>query len=63
MQYLRRVRLDHAHRELQLADPIDGDLIRTVAARWGFPSPSQFARDYDDAYGLPPGHTLDSFSA
>jgi AraC-like DNA-binding protein len=57
MAYLRRVRLDHAHRQLLTADP-ERDSVTTVAYRWGFASPSRFAADYRKAYGVSPSHTL-----
>jgi AraC-like DNA-binding protein len=57
LDYLRRVRLDHAHRDLLAADPA-GDSVTAIAYRWGFPSPSRFAARYRQAYGVPPGHTL-----
>ena len=55
--YLRRVRLDHAHRELVAADPAE-QTVTGIAYRWGFPSPSRFAVYYRDVYGVLPGHTL-----
>jgi AraC-like DNA-binding protein len=55
--YLRRVRLDRAHRQLQEADP-DRDSVTAVAYRWGFSSPSRFAIYYRRAYGVPPSDTL-----
>ncbi len=55
--YLRRVRLDRAHRQLQAADP-DHDSVTAVAYRWGFSSPSRFATYYRQAYGVPPSRTL-----
>jgi transcriptional regulator GlxA family with amidase domain len=57
MTYLRRVRLDHAHRELTAADPTE-QTVTGIAYRWGFPSPSRFAAYYRDVYGVLPGHTL-----
>jgi AraC-like DNA-binding protein len=56
--YLRRVRLEHAHRELQAADPVDGTTVGSVAARWGFASPGRFAAQYREAFGALPSHTL-----
>ncbi|BCJ48070.1 hypothetical protein GCM10010168_24300 [Actinoplanes ianthinogenes] len=53
--YLRQVRLEHAHRDLQAADPTRGD---TVTHKWGFTTPSRFATAYRTAYGRPPSHTL-----
>jgi AraC-like DNA-binding protein len=58
--YLRRVRLDHAHRELCAANPSDGVTVTQIAIRWGFASPSRFAARYHDTYGVPPSHTLRS---
>jgi AraC-like DNA-binding protein len=55
--YLRRVRLDQAHRQLQAADP-EHDSVTAVAYRWGFSSPSRFATYYRRAYGVPPSRTL-----
>jgi AraC-like DNA-binding protein len=55
--YLRRIRLDQAHRQLQAADP-DRDSVTAVAYRWGFSSPSRFATYYRRAYGVRPSHTL-----
>jgi AraC-like DNA-binding protein len=55
--YLRRVRLDAAHRELLDADP--GSLTVTdVAYRWGFSSPSRFTERYRAAFGVTPSATL-----
>ncbi|WP_336027824.1 helix-turn-helix domain-containing protein [Geodermatophilus sp. FMUSA9-8] len=56
--YLRRVRLEHARRELQRADPTRGDTVAAVAARWGFANPGRFAAAYRAAYGVSPGQTL-----
>ncbi|WP_235882711.1 helix-turn-helix domain-containing protein [Streptomyces apricus] len=57
LQYLRRFRLDRAHRELLLADPA-AQSVTTVAYRWGFSHPGRFAADYRTAYGEPPSPTL-----
>lgn len=51
--YLRRVRLDRVHHELQEADPARTSLT-AVAARWGFNNYSRFAASYRAAYGHPP---------
>jgi AraC-like DNA-binding protein len=56
-EYLRRVRLEYAHRELQVADPA-GETITAVAYRWGFGSPSRFAARHRAAYGILPSQTL-----
>ncbi|MBV9819377.1 MAG: helix-turn-helix transcriptional regulator [Solirubrobacterales bacterium] len=56
--YLRQVRLQHAHQQLQAALPEDGLTVTRVALEWGFANPSRFARHYRAAYGRPPGDTL-----
>ena len=56
--YLRRVRLELAHRDLRQADPTRGDTVAAVATRWGFANPSRFATIYRQAYGVTPSHTL-----
>jgi AraC-like DNA-binding protein len=58
MEYLRRVRLDHAHRELLTADPSRGDTVRAIAARWGFAHAGRFSMAYHAAYGCSPSQTL-----
>lgn len=58
MAYLRRVRLDQAHRELLAARPGDGTTVSAVAYRWGFSSPGRFAALYRQAYGRYPSRTL-----
>jgi AraC-like DNA-binding protein len=57
MAYLRRVRIDHAHRQLQAADPAR-ETVTAVAYRWGFSSVSRFTVYYRAAYGVPPSQTL-----
>jgi AraC-like DNA-binding protein len=57
--YLRRVRLDRAHRDLLAADP-SHETLTAVALRWGFPSPSRFTAAYRRAYGVTPSRTLRS---
>jgi transcriptional regulator GlxA family with amidase domain len=56
--YLRRVRLERAHRELQAADPGQGATVAAVAARWGFAHRGRFAAAYREAYGRAPQQTL-----
>jgi AraC-like DNA-binding protein len=58
MRYLRRVRLDNAHRDLRQADPDRGDSVARIARRWGFADPTRFADHYQRAFGTPPDHTL-----
>ncbi len=55
--YLRRVRLERAHRELHAADPTRGDSVADIAARWGF-HPGRFAAAYRKTYGRSPRQTL-----
>ena len=57
MNYLRRVRLEGAHRDLQAASP-GPESVTAVAYRWGFSSPSRFAAYYREAYGVLPSRTL-----
>lgn len=57
MAYLRQVRLQHAHEELQAATPGDTTVTR-VASRWGFLSASQFAGRYRDTFAELPSATL-----
>ena len=56
-RYLRRVRLDHAHRQLLAANP-ESESVTAVAYRWGFTSSSRFAAYYRTAYGISPSATL-----
>lgn len=58
-QYLRRTRVDAAHRDLAAGDPGAGDTVKKIAARWGFAHPGRFARYYRQVYGTTPRHTLD----
>lgn len=56
--YLRQVRLERAHRELQAADPSAGVTVAEVAGRWGFGHPGRFATRYREVYGCSPRRTL-----
>ena len=56
--YLRRVRLERAHRELKDADPAVGVTVAAIARRWGWANPSHFAAAYRQVYGEFPRHTL-----
>jgi AraC-like DNA-binding protein len=58
MGYLRRVRLDGAHRDLQDADPTAGATVAAIAARWGFGPTTRFTSSYQEQYGALPSHTL-----
>lgn len=54
-EYLRRERLARAHAELRdgLRMP-----VAEVARRWGFTSPSRFAKQYREVYGRNPSQTV-----
>jgi AraC-like DNA-binding protein len=56
--YLRQVRLERAHAQLQAADPADGTTVAAVARQWGWASPAQFAAAYRHRFGIPPSQTL-----
>jgi transcriptional regulator GlxA family with amidase domain len=58
MRYLRQVRLERAHRELQTADPARGDSVEKIALRWGFANTGRFTESYRRAYGVNPSRTL-----
>ena len=55
--YLRQVRLEQAHRELQ-----DGDsaalTVAATARRWGWANPGSFTSAYRRRYGVTPSLTL-----
>lgn len=61
MQYVRRVRLNHAHSDLMAADPAVTS-VADIARRWGFGSVRRFAISYRVAYGRTPNATLRSSS-
>jgi transcriptional regulator GlxA family with amidase domain len=56
--YLRSVRLQHAHEELRAADPAAGVTVAAVAARHGFGDLGLFRRRYRKAYRCTPAETL-----
>jgi transcriptional regulator GlxA family with amidase domain len=56
--YLRWVRLERAHAQLQAAERGDGTTVKGVALTWGWASPAQFAAAYWQRFGFPPGRTL-----
>jgi AraC-like DNA-binding protein len=58
--YLRRIRLERAHAQLQAAQPGDGTTVQAVARQWGWVSPARFAAAYRQRFGVPPGRTLRS---
>jgi len=57
MAYLRRVRLAHAHSELETAHE-DELTVMTVASRWGFGNPGRFAKLFRDEFGRTPSEVL-----
>lgn len=58
MAYLRRVRMERAHLDLQAGDRSRGDTVAAIARRWGFASPGRFAVEYRRVFGRSPGRTL-----
>jgi AraC-like DNA-binding protein len=58
--YLRQVRLERAHRELELADGSGEATVAAIAKRWGFAKAGRFAAYYRQTYGVPPSRTLRS---
>ncbi|MFG1837199.1 AraC family transcriptional regulator [Micromonospora sp. NPDC049175] len=58
MRYVRQVRLQRAHRDLQAADPTTGATVTVIAKRWGFTNLGRFSTDYRAAYASSPSHTL-----
>lgn len=59
MEYLRRVRLDLAHRELLNADPAT-TTVQSVAARWGFAHMGRFSAQFRAMFGRNPSDALRS---
>lgn len=57
LEYLRRVRLDRAHRDLEVADPAV-DTVTAIAGRWGFSHAGRFSSLYKKTFGRPPSRTL-----
>ncbi len=57
LEYLRRVRLCRAHRELRNADP-SVDTVMAIAGRWGFAHAGRFSRMYKQTFGQSPSRTL-----
>ncbi|SNS54577.1 helix-turn-helix transcriptional regulator [Rhodococcoides kyotonense] len=58
MEYVRRVRLDHAHRDLSIAEPTSNTTVSSIAHRWGFVHSGRFAAFYRQTYGHDPSQTL-----
>ncbi|MGW1212476.1 AraC family transcriptional regulator [Streptomyces sp. NPDC002499] len=58
LTYLRRVRLDSAHRDLlAIAEGRDDGTVTDVALRWGFVHLGRFAAFYKATYGTAPSKT------
>jgi AraC-like DNA-binding protein len=60
LAYLRSVRMEQAHRDLEDAAPGDGVSVAAVAARWGFTHLGRFAVEYRRRFGIYPSQTLRS---
>jgi AraC-like DNA-binding protein len=56
--YLRRVRMEGAHRDLVAGDPTLGDTVGAIAERWGFKGAGRFAVEYRRRFGCSPGDIL-----
>ena len=56
--YLRKVRLDHAHRDLLSAAHTEDGTVTQIASRWGFNHQGRFAAYYRQMYGQNPRQTL-----
>jgi len=57
LEYLRCLRLNRAHRELQAADP-SVDTVMAIAGRWGFGHAGRFSSMYKRRFGNSPSETL-----
>jgi AraC-like DNA-binding protein len=57
LQYLRRLRLHHAHLDLVAGDRLH-TTVTEIAARWGFAHTGRFAVLYREIYGQSPHATL-----
>ena len=57
LEYLRRIRLERAHRDLQAANPAV-DTVNAIAGRWGFTHAGRFSMAYKQMFGRPPSTTL-----
>jgi AraC-like DNA-binding protein len=56
--YLRSIRMERAHRDLQGAEPGNGVSVAALAAKWGFTHLGRFATDYRRRFGVYPSQTL-----
>jgi AraC-like DNA-binding protein len=57
MTWLKRLRLDRAHADLEAADPATAT-VTEIAARWGFLHQGKFAAQYRARFGAAPSETL-----
>lgn len=57
LQYLRNVRLHHAHQDLLAADPFE-TTVSTIAHRWGFTHLGRFAAAHTAEFGEAPSASL-----
>ena len=60
LAYVRSVRMERAHRDLQSAEPGDGVSVAALAAKWGFTHLGRFAVEYRRRFGVHPSQTLRS---
>jgi len=58
LNYLRGVRLELAHRDLQTGSTGAGGSVSAVADRWGFLHHGRFAASYRQRCGRPPRQTF-----
>ncbi|MEO6827666.1 MAG: AraC family transcriptional regulator [Microbacteriaceae bacterium] len=58
LNYLRMIRLHHAHQELLGANGDSAITVASVAFRWGFGNLGRFAAAYRQEFGCAPGQTL-----
>lgn len=57
MEYLRRVRLDHAHHDL-IAAAESTSTVKAIAIKWGFTNYTTFVTRYRKTYGCSPHKTF-----
>ena len=59
LEYLRRVRLERAHKALVSADPAR-ETVTSIAGRCGFTHPGRFSSAYKAVFGIEPSRPLRS---
>ena len=57
LEYVRKVRLHHAHLELRARDP-GVESVAAIARKWGFGHAGRFAALHREIYGETPSRTL-----